>query len=338
MSTQGNIELDETDREILKILNQNSSLSADDVAKHLGIGRSEVEERIPRLEDDVMERFAVIDPRKVGLTVPGYAFAQCEETYENAIDKSLQFVKEHDGVQSIGTVYGEYDIIIRKLSTDLYKLNNFSTNGISYSTAQKTCATTELIRWHGIDIASSEWETDTDIVENIDPTSEAVLEALQKDPTLRSDQMALAHHVDAELDKVSGAIKQLEQRDIILGYSIKLNLDQLGWGRVYLGISTLSDLPPTNDQQQSQSNYQQVRNNLRKEQNGDEIRKDNLHIPFIGSGLGNAKADIFAEILFESMDHLDKLTDKIREMDGVKTTRTYIEADRKYADYHIHNP
>jgi DNA-binding Lrp family transcriptional regulator len=338
MSTERDTVLDETDREVLEVLNQNSSLGADSVATQLGISRSNAEERISRLEDDIMERFAVIDPRKVGLTVPGYAFAQCEETYDTAIDQSLQFVKEHEGVQSIGTVYGEYDIIIRKLSTDLYKLNNFSTNGISYSTAQKTCATTELIRWHGIDVASDEWETHTDIAENIDDTSEAVLEALQKDPTLRSDQMALAHHIDSELDDVSGAIRQLEQQDVILGYSIRLNLDQLGWGRVYLGISTLSDLPPTNDQQQSQSNYQQVRSNLQKEYKKDDIRKDNLHIPFVGSGLGESKADIFAEVVFESMEHLDKLTDEIREMDGVKTTRTYIEADRKHEDYHVRNP
>lgn len=331
---QNSIELTQKERSLIELLNQNSSLSMREIADQLSIGREEAEETTARLEDKgAIDRFTVIDPRKVGLTAPGYAMIQCEETYDRAIDESVAHVDEHPGVQSIGTVFGEYDIIIRKLSDGVHKLNNFANNALNFTTAQKTCLTTELIRWQGIDVPPDEWELDPDLDEELNTGKKSVLQALWADPTLKQDHSELARRVGLDLDEVTGAISELEKRNVILGYSVKPTLDMLGWGRAYLGISTLPDLPPTNDEEEE--NYQYVIENLLKENRREEVMKDHLHVPFVSSGLGMTAADVFVEVVFESMTHLDALSDEIRETDGVRTTRTYIEANSYYSEYSL---
>ena len=64
-------ELDRVDREILRLLSEDASLSLADIASRVGLTPTPCWKRIRRMEQDgiILRRVAVIDPDKIGLPV-----------------------------------------------------------------------------------------------------------------------------------------------------------------------------------------------------------------------------------------------------------------------------
>lgn len=77
------IQIDETDRKIIKALNMNGRISYTDLAKDIGLSRVAVQSRINALmENGVIERFtAVINPEKIGILVSAFFNVEVEPKY-----------------------------------------------------------------------------------------------------------------------------------------------------------------------------------------------------------------------------------------------------------------
>jgi len=85
------VKIDEIDRKILAILNQNARISFTDLAKEIGLSRVAVQSRINTLiEDGVIERFtAVINPEKIGIQVSAFFNVEVEPKYLHEVAEVL---------------------------------------------------------------------------------------------------------------------------------------------------------------------------------------------------------------------------------------------------------
>ena len=121
--TRTSITLDDLDRQILKVLQQDGRISYADLSRKLNIPEATLRFRIKRLQDaKVITRFAaLLDPAKVGFAVSGAILLKIDPAHLEAACKQLTAFHE--------TVYlfqstGEYDIVSVIFAHDMEHLND----------------------------------------------------------------------------------------------------------------------------------------------------------------------------------------------------------------------
>jgi DNA-binding Lrp family transcriptional regulator len=77
------VDLDDTDRQIIKELNANGRISYTELAKKIGLSRVAVQARVNALQESgVIERFtAVINPERIGIAVSAFFNVEVEPKY-----------------------------------------------------------------------------------------------------------------------------------------------------------------------------------------------------------------------------------------------------------------
>ncbi|MCL4429130.1 MAG: Lrp/AsnC family transcriptional regulator [Chloroflexi bacterium] len=117
------ITLDDLDKRILEILQQDGRISFADLSRKLDIAEATIRFRVKRLEDNrVITRFAaLIDPSKVGFGVSGAILLKIEPAYLEEVCNQLTAFNE--------TVYlfqstGEYDVVSVIFAHDMAHLND----------------------------------------------------------------------------------------------------------------------------------------------------------------------------------------------------------------------
>ena len=85
------MQLDDTDRQILDALHENSRISYTDLGKKIGLSRVSVQARINALiESGTIERFTVvINPTKVGIQVSAFFNVDIEPAYLDQVAEKL---------------------------------------------------------------------------------------------------------------------------------------------------------------------------------------------------------------------------------------------------------
>lgn len=104
-------EIDETDRRILRALEQDGRLSMRALAETLHISRANAYARVERLrEQHVIRAFrADVDPAAFGLGTTAYVTLNLEQTSWKAIREQLRTL---DGVAQIALVGGDFDVLL----------------------------------------------------------------------------------------------------------------------------------------------------------------------------------------------------------------------------------
>lgn len=115
------MELDETDRAILRILQEDARTPFSEVARRIDMSSATVHDRVGRLEDAGVIRgyHADIDPKAVGYgvsAVVGLRIADGGET--DAIDR----LRGIDEVREVHLTTGEWDVILRVVAEDTDRL------------------------------------------------------------------------------------------------------------------------------------------------------------------------------------------------------------------------
>ena len=106
------MELDDTDREILRILQGDARTPFSEIARRIDMSSATVHDRVGRMEEaGVIEGYhARVDPRSVGYGVSAYVGLRVEQGHE---DDTLSRLREIDGVQEIHLTTGEWDVVLR---------------------------------------------------------------------------------------------------------------------------------------------------------------------------------------------------------------------------------
>ena len=117
------VTLDETDIQILEILQENCKLNFTQIGNELGIAESTIRYRIERLEKRriINGYVALINPRKVGLTITAIMMIKINPQMIKDISPKLASFKE---LRHLFRSTGQYDMISVVNARDIGHLND----------------------------------------------------------------------------------------------------------------------------------------------------------------------------------------------------------------------
>ncbi len=111
------MELDDTDRAILRILQTDARTPFSEIARRIDMSSATVHDRVGRLEEaGVIEGYhADIDPKAVGYGVSALVGLRVEQGRE---EDALERLRDIDGIRAIHLTTGEWDVILRVVAED----------------------------------------------------------------------------------------------------------------------------------------------------------------------------------------------------------------------------
>ncbi len=123
MNNVSPVDIDEIDRQILRLLQLDARISCADLSRKLGVAEATIRFRVNRLvENRVITKFTcLLDPAKMGFKVSGAILLKIEPTHLELACKQLMAFKE---TQYLFQSTGEYDVVSVVLAEDMGKLND----------------------------------------------------------------------------------------------------------------------------------------------------------------------------------------------------------------------
>ncbi|MGM0605662.1 MAG: Lrp/AsnC family transcriptional regulator [Halobacteriota archaeon] len=111
------MELDDTDRAILRVLQEDARTPFSEIARQIDMSSATVHDRVGRLESAGVIRgyHADIDAKEVGYGVSALVGLRVEQGRE---EDALERLREIEGVQAIHLTTGEWDVMLRVFAED----------------------------------------------------------------------------------------------------------------------------------------------------------------------------------------------------------------------------
>ncbi len=122
--------LDETDRRILKILQQDSHLTVKELATRVHLSPSPVFERQKRLEREgyIARYMAVVDAHKVGNGILVLCNIRLKQHTQALIQEFMDVVQGIDEITECYNTSGDYDFLIKVYAQDMKSYQQFMLN------------------------------------------------------------------------------------------------------------------------------------------------------------------------------------------------------------------
>ncbi len=127
------IKLDDTDKEILKHLQQDAKLTTKELAGRLNLSATPVYERIKRLENEkaIKKYVALVDREKIGLDLMVLCNIKLKEHAREAGNKFVKFISLMPEVVEVLNISGDYDFQIKVVVTDMREYQSFIMNKLA---------------------------------------------------------------------------------------------------------------------------------------------------------------------------------------------------------------
>ena len=109
--------MDEMDRKILAVVQDDSSLSVADMAEKVGLSHTPFWRRLKRLEKDgvIKERVSILDQHKLGLDITVFARIRLKQHDEETLEAFEREVADYPEVVECYSMSGETDYVVRAL-------------------------------------------------------------------------------------------------------------------------------------------------------------------------------------------------------------------------------
>ena len=119
--------LDNTDRRILRVIQEEARVSNSDVAERVGLSPSPCWRRVRTLEENgVIERYVtLVNAKAVGLPINVFATVTLEKQAESALELFEKAVKKRPEVMECNLMTGEFDYLLRVVVPDLAAYERF---------------------------------------------------------------------------------------------------------------------------------------------------------------------------------------------------------------------
>ncbi|MFC6785458.1 Lrp/AsnC family transcriptional regulator [Halobaculum halobium] len=106
------MELDDTDREILRILQEDARTPFSEVARRIDMSSATVHDRVSRMEEaGVLTGYrAEVDPKALGYGVSAFVGLRVRQGHE---EEALETLRAVEGVREVHLTTGEYDVMMR---------------------------------------------------------------------------------------------------------------------------------------------------------------------------------------------------------------------------------
>jgi len=124
------MELDETDREILRILQEDARTPFSEIARRIDMSSATVHDRVGRMEEaGVLEGYhAKVNPKAVGYGVSAFVGLRVEQGRE---EDALERLRSIAGVREIQLTTGEWDVMLRVVAEDTDSLRDLMFENIA---------------------------------------------------------------------------------------------------------------------------------------------------------------------------------------------------------------
>jgi len=115
------MQLDDTDREILRILQEDARTPFSEIARRIDMSSATVHDRVSRMKENgvITGYHAEVDPKAVGYDVSAVVGFRVEQGRETRV---LDRLSDIDGIQEIHLTTGDWDVIAKLFVTDADEL------------------------------------------------------------------------------------------------------------------------------------------------------------------------------------------------------------------------
>ncbi|VAV86728.1 Transcriptional regulator, AsnC family [hydrothermal vent metagenome] len=119
--------IDDIDAKILKILQQDASISVADIAAKVGLSSSPCWRRIRRLEEEniIVRNVTILNREKLGLGFEVYAAVKLERPTRANLREFEKAIRVLPEVLECATVTGAVDYVLRIVTTDMHTYDDF---------------------------------------------------------------------------------------------------------------------------------------------------------------------------------------------------------------------
>ncbi|NGZ16871.1 Lrp/AsnC family transcriptional regulator [Vibrio aestuarianus] len=137
------MELDKIDRMILSLLQQNSTLSLNDLAEAVNLTTTPCWKRLKKLEESgvIAKKVALLDPEKLDLSFTAFVLIKTSDHSHEWYSRFVVTVSEYPEIMEFYRMAGEYDYMMKVLVKDMKCFDQFykklvnSVEGISNVTS-----------------------------------------------------------------------------------------------------------------------------------------------------------------------------------------------------------
>jgi len=150
--------LDETDLQILRILQKNAKLTTKELAEAVHLTPTPVFERQKRLERQgyIRKYVAVLDPEKLGLGLLVFCKVKLKQINREIADVFMHRVQRIDEVTECYNTSGDYDYLLKVRTRDMKQYQEFILNKLgvieSVGAIESTFVMSEVKRNTGINL------------------------------------------------------------------------------------------------------------------------------------------------------------------------------------------
>ena len=119
--------LDNTDRRILRVIQEEARVSNSELAERVGLSPSPCWRRVRTLEENgVIERYVtLVNAKAFGLPINVFATVTLEKQAESALELFEKAVKKRPEVMECNLMTGEFDYLLRVVVPDLAAYERF---------------------------------------------------------------------------------------------------------------------------------------------------------------------------------------------------------------------
>jgi Lrp/AsnC family transcriptional regulator len=128
------MEIDRIDREILRLLQQDSELSAAAIGEQIGLSQSPCWRRIQRLKDEglIQGQIMRFDRKKLGFDVMVFAQVKLTAHGRSKVPEFAETIRQFPEVQECHLVLGNIDFLLRIVVRDIEAYERFFFEKLSH--------------------------------------------------------------------------------------------------------------------------------------------------------------------------------------------------------------
>ena len=119
--------MDKTDKAILGILQQDSTLPVADIARRVGLSTTPCWRRIQKLEEDkvIRKRVAILDPEGINAGVTVFVFVKTDKHNEEWLKRFSEVISRFPEVTGFYRMSGDIDYLLRVVVPDIAAYDSF---------------------------------------------------------------------------------------------------------------------------------------------------------------------------------------------------------------------
>lgn len=121
------VELDVIDRKILRVLQEDASLSTSEIAERVGMSQSPCWRRVQRLKDEgvIRAQVALVDRKKVGLNAQVFAQVKLNAHGRQHLEEFSAAIRRFPEVLECYVLMGTVDFLLRIVTADIEAYERF---------------------------------------------------------------------------------------------------------------------------------------------------------------------------------------------------------------------